>query len=146
MSGIKSILLVEDDTLILEVLSEVLQDAGFSVVAAESGRAAYRQLGRDADPFCAIVTDVNLGDGPDGWAVARRGRELKRDLPVVYVSGASAHQWRAHGVPDSVLLAKPYNASQILAAITGLLTTTGLKDSFMRRDEAFSCSAGKAVR
>jgi len=86
-----AILYVEDDPLLREIAAMTLEDAGFNVVIAESGAAAFDALDDNADPFCAVVTDVNLGTGPDGWAVARRGRELNHFLPVIYVSGASGH-------------------------------------------------------
>jgi CheY-like chemotaxis protein len=74
-----------------------------------------------SEPFCAVVTDINLGDGPDGWAVAKHGRELNRELPVVYVTGANGHQWQSEGVPDSLLVKKPFTSAQILDAIRAVL-------------------------
>jgi hypothetical protein len=38
-----------------------------------------------------MITNISLGVGADGWDVARRARELTPELPVVYMSGASAH-------------------------------------------------------
>ena len=51
-----------------------------------------------------MLTDIRLGAGPDGWSVANRARELNPDMPLVYMSGDSAHQWTEHGVsgqPDA---------------------------------------------
>ena len=119
----QSVLVVEDDDLIRELSSEVLEDAGFDVVVVEDGDAALAALDGNADPFCALFTDVNLGPGPDGWAVARRGRELNNALPVVYVTAASGHEWKANGVPNSTLLAKPCTPDQIVDAVTVALKT-----------------------
>jgi hypothetical protein len=44
-----------------------------------------------------LVTDINLGEGPDGWDVARQARELIPNLPTGYVSGAIEHEWASHG-------------------------------------------------
>jgi two-component system OmpR family response regulator len=121
MSDNQSVLVVEDDDLIRELSAEVLVDAGFDVLVVEDGDAALQAFDGSADPFCALFTDVNLGPGPDGWAVARRGRELNSILPVVYVSGASGHEWKAQGVLHSIMLAKPCTASQIVGAVSGLL-------------------------
>jgi two-component system, OmpR family, response regulator len=79
-----AILFVEDESLIREFLTMALEDAGFEVVVAENGAAALEALDHNPDPFCAILADINLGPGPDGWEVARRARELNRELPVVY--------------------------------------------------------------
>jgi DNA-binding response OmpR family regulator len=62
---------------------------------AVNGHAAFETLKKDGSPFCAMVTDVNLGAGPDGWAVAKRARELNETLPVIYLTGASGHQWQS---------------------------------------------------
>src|SRR3954467_16001741 len=43
-----------------------------------------------------------------GWDVARRARANNPALPVVYITGANAHEWAAQGVPQSLLLAKPF--------------------------------------
>jgi two-component system, OmpR family, response regulator len=121
MSGTQSVLYVEDEPLLRELASIILSDAGFRVVTAETGEAAIEALDEDGQPFCAVVTDVNLGRGPDGWAVARRARELSRGLPVVYVTGASGHQWISEAVPESLILRKPFTSEQILKALKSLL-------------------------
>lgn len=48
-------------------------------------------------------------------------REAKPDIAVVYMSGDSAHLWSAHGVPDSVMVAKPFALSQIVVALASQL-------------------------
>jgi CheY-like chemotaxis protein len=115
------VLYVEDEPLLRELASTVLSDAGFRVVTAENGEAAFEASDEDGQPFCAVVTDVNLGRGPDGWAVARRARELRQGLPVVYATGASGHQWYSEGVPESRILRKPFTSGQILGALKSLL-------------------------
>ena len=124
MSTIEAaVLYVEDDVIVRESAAMALEHAGFEVVVAKNGDAALAALENDADPFCAVITDVNLGTGPDGWEVAKRARELNRALPVVYVSGASGHEWRSKGVPNSVLIAKPFAPSQIVVALSTLVKT-----------------------
>lgn len=68
-----------------------------------------------------MITDVNLGGILTGWDVARNARERFPSLPVVYVTGDSSHEWAAHGVPNSVLISKPFVAAQIVSAVAGLL-------------------------
>lgn len=63
-----------------------------------------------------------MGPGPDGWDVARHASELKPDIQVVYVSGDSAADWPAHGVPNSVIVPKPYAPAQLLTAVSTLMT------------------------
>jgi DNA-binding response OmpR family regulator len=115
------LLLVEDEVFILEVSESALADAGFEVVAATNGTEALAQLSADATRFGAVISDIRLGKGPDGWEVGRRARELVHDMPVVYTSGDSGHKWSSRGVPNSVMLTKPFAPAQLIAAVSTLL-------------------------
>jgi DNA-binding response OmpR family regulator len=116
------LLLVEDENLIALALQDELTTAGYEVVIAHDGECALDELRSDAARFRAIVTDVRLGAGPDGWAVAHTARELSSSIAVVYMSGDSAVGWAANGVPQSVMLAKPFATAQLVAAISTLIT------------------------
>lgn len=83
------------------MLLEELEEAGFNVIVASSGTEALRTLNEQSDKLQGVITDINLGDGPDGWDVARTARELSSGLPIVYVSAASEHEWTSEGVPAS---------------------------------------------
>ncbi len=115
------VLMVEDEALIRMVLEETLGDKGFAVVAAPNGQNALEELATDPSRFRAVLTDIRLGPGPDGWEVARRAREAVPDMPVLYVSGDSAHEWAARGVPHSLMVRKPFVAAQIIAALSTML-------------------------
>ena len=118
------ILLVEDEALIRINLQEELDEAGFVLVVAGNGGQALAELDADATRFRGVLTDIRLGSGPNGWEVARRARELVPGVPTVYMSGDSAHEWDAQGVPNSVMVAKPFVAAQIITAISNLLNET----------------------
>jgi DNA-binding response OmpR family regulator len=66
-----------------------------------------------------------LAGRTDGWAVARTAREIDPEFPVVYMTGAAADQWPVQGVPNSILLAKPFAPAQLVTAISNLLNTGG---------------------
>jgi hypothetical protein len=51
----------------------------------------------------------------------RRARELDPDITVVYMTGDSAADWSSKGVPNSVLITKPFAPVQIVTAISQLL-------------------------
>ena len=68
-----------------------------------------------------MITDIRLSAGPDGWAVARRARELVPNMPVVYMSGDSSQEWSSKGVPNSLMVAKPFAPAQIITAVSTLL-------------------------
>ena len=115
------VLLVEDDTLVRTVLEEMLEEAGFEALAVANGHQALAELEEDATRFRAVLTDIRLGRSPDGWEVARRARELVPDMPVLYLSGNSAQKWTARGVPNSLMVGKPYTAAHMVSALTSLL-------------------------
>jgi CheY-like chemotaxis protein len=115
------LLLVDDEALILQTINDALEDGGYATIQAHSGEEAIALLQDAAHAFSGVITDVNLGGGVGGWDVARAARERFPDLPVVYMTGDSAHDWTSHGVPHSLLVPKPFALSQIITAISQLL-------------------------
>ncbi len=115
------ILIVEDEDLIRHVLEDALTEGGFSVAVAASGEEAMALLDTRGSEFSALVTDVNLAGGISGWDVARRAREINETMPVVYTTGASAHDWASKGVPKSQMMPKPFAVAQVLTAVAHLI-------------------------
>ncbi|MRG55294.1 response regulator [Phyllobacterium sp. SYP-B3895] len=120
------VLLVEDESILLMANEETLRAEGFDVVACVNGGQEVAELERDATRFCALVTDVQLGSDPNGWEVGRRARELAPAIPVIYVTGDSAAAWSANGVPESILIAKPFVPAQLVTALATLLNQPNL--------------------
>jgi DNA-binding response OmpR family regulator len=118
-----SVLLVDDDALLQELMSSHLADAGFEIIAARNGTQALTELDADATRFKAVITDINLGTGPDGWDVGRHARELVSDMPIIYISGDSGSEWSSQGVPDSVMITKPSAPAQLATAVATLITS-----------------------
>ena len=115
-----NVLLVEDEFLIQNLVESTLQEAGYAVIASDNGKIALDLLEKQAGQLAALITDVNLGPAPNGWEVAVRARELSPAIPVIYITGDSAHEWTAHGVPNSVLIPKPFVPSEIMVALANL--------------------------
>jgi len=124
---------VEDEALIQDLLVDPLEDAGYEVLVASSGREALKLLdGQEAASIRALVTDIQLGASSlTGWEVAHRAREVHPDIPVVYITGDSAQDWSSQGVPNSLLITKPFAPAQIVTAISHLLNqaSSGLSAS-----------------
>jgi CheY-like chemotaxis protein len=117
------ILVVEDEPLVLLVAQDALEAGGYTVLPVQLSSEALEVIdGRIAD-LSGLVTDIRLPGGPDGWEIARRARELRADLPIVYTTADSAVDWPAKGVPNSVVVQKPYAGAQLLTAISTLMTT-----------------------
>jgi two-component system cell cycle response regulator CpdR len=117
------VLVADDELLIRDLVRDSLQDAGYHVTAAATGAEALKALEGGAE-FVGLVTDINFGGPPTGWEVATRAREINSAITVVYMTGDSAHEWSAHGVPQSTVVAKPFAPSQITVAIASLLNTS----------------------
>jgi CheY-like chemotaxis protein len=115
------VLIAEDEDAIRILLKSSFEDGGFTVALASSGEEAIAAFEAKGDAVRALVTDINLGSKSSGWDVARHAREMNPDLPVVYVTGAEGHDWASRGVPNSVLIAKPFAPAQVLTAVSQLL-------------------------
>ena len=120
------VLLVEDERLLHAILEDGLEEAGFAIVTAACGTTALAELEADAARFRAVLTDIRLGNGPTGWDVGRRAREFVPEMPIVYMTGDSAHDWASKGVPNSVLVQKPFVIAQIVTALSSLLNKASL--------------------
>lgn len=122
MQDLPAILVVEDDHVIQSVVEEALKEGGFETMVASSGEQAAELLDSAEGNYRALVTDINLGrEKLDGWEVARHAREIDPAFPVVYMSGDSAEDWASKGVPNSIMLAKPFAPAQLVTAVAQLL-------------------------
>ncbi|MBR1230297.1 MULTISPECIES: response regulator [unclassified Bradyrhizobium] len=120
MDGVVTILVVEDDQVIRDLVEEALSDGGFESANAPSGKEAITLLKGDSK-FRAVVTDIDLPGGLDGWEVARVAREIDPAMPVVYMTGTHGEEWASKGVPNSLLLTKPFALAQLVTAVSQLL-------------------------
>lgn len=118
------LLYVEDEILVQAMLVTALEEAGFHVLVADHGEQALAVLASEFQSLHGLITDVNLGKGSDGWDVARTARELVAGLPVVYVSAASEREWTSRGVPNSLMISKPFVPAQVVVAISSLLVVS----------------------
>jgi DNA-binding response OmpR family regulator len=117
------ILVIEDDDAIQTVVETALSDAGFEPAIAASGEEAVTLLKGMKNAYRALVTDIGLRGKIDGWEVARQARQIDPEFPVVYMSGASAADWPVMGVPNSIMLEKPFAPAQLVTAISTLLNS-----------------------
>ena len=122
MSEQVSVLVVEDEFFLAADLEQVLIDAGFVTDIAFSGEDALALLIGGTITHSALVTDVCLPGSVSGWEVARRIREREPTFPVVYVTSASAEEWASQGVPNSMLISKPFARAKLVTAVGNLLS------------------------
>lgn len=117
MSAKDVVLFVEDEPLVRDSIIPELEDAGFEVVAAESGDEASYILPK-MRRIDLLLTDIRMPGRIDGWALAEIARCRRPNLPVIYASGLAPQ--RASEVEGSLFLAKPYRVGEILNAIEEL--------------------------
>jgi DNA-binding response OmpR family regulator len=117
------ILVVEDDQQIQSIVEEALSDGGFEPAIAASGEQAVMLLEDGKTKYRALVIDIHLSGKMYGWEVAKQAREIDPEFPIIYLTGKSAAQWASNGVPNSVLLAKPFAPAQLVTAVSQLLNT-----------------------
>jgi CheY-like chemotaxis protein len=118
------ILVIEDDPPIQVVVEDALIDGGFEPAIAPSGEEAVTLLKGGHTKYRALVTDINLRGRMDGWEVAKQAREIDPEFPILYITAANADQWPSHGVPNSILLTKPFAPAQLVTAVSQLLNTS----------------------
>ena len=118
------VLIVDDDPAVRDIVTEVLADGGFGSRSASSGEEAISLL--NAERCQALVVDIGFGrDHVKGWAVARRARAFDPSLPIIYITGGTTDEWAVEGVPNSVLLTKPFAPAQ-LTALSQLLNKSDM--------------------
>jgi CheY-like chemotaxis protein len=113
------ILVVEDENDIRSVISEVLDDAGYTVIEAESADEAVPLLDRDGVRL--IITDIDMPGRLDGVGLAIEARRLHPKIPVIFMTGKPRLLPPAEALADPVLcLLKPFTLSALLAKINQL--------------------------
>ena len=103
----KTILVVDDEEDIREMISVVLRQGGYAVLEAADCETAEHTYRRHRGEIDLLLTDVCL-PGPNGPELAASLRESEPDLPVLFMSGLSEAE--AH-VP---LLRKPFGVAELL--------------------------------
>ena len=82
----QTILIVDDETMALTLIERLLREAGYDVVAAQSGFEAIDHFRRDPIRFSLVLLDFSL-PFMDGAETFRRLREIRNNIPVVLCTG-----------------------------------------------------------
>ena len=114
-----SVLLVEDEILISNLIAQVLCESGFAVHAVAEAEAALRYIesGGEVD---VLFTDINLFGAMDGSTLAQQVRAQRPELPIVYCSGRYSPSALAPPVPRSVFVRKPYSPTDLCRLLARL--------------------------
>ncbi len=116
------LLVVEDDVLVRMTLVDALGDDGFHVLEAEDATQALDLVCTRPD-IVAMLTDINLPGGFDGFTLARAVRAVRPALPVLYASGRYSGMEAGKSVEGGRFLAKPFTPSLAAMALRDLMQT-----------------------
>lgn len=115
MSSPKNILIVDDDSSTLNILSLILKNAGYEVQVDDRGDLSFLQSGKFPD---LILLDSNLG-AKDGATLCRqlKASEITRHIPVIIISAM-------HDIKNIFIeagadnyLSKPFSINQLLELV-----------------------------
>jgi PAS domain S-box-containing protein len=115
------LLVVEDDTVVRELVVEVLRDLGYAPLQASDGKSGLRVL-EAPGTIDLLVTDIGL-PGLNGRQLADAARERRPDLKVLFITGYAESAAMAGGflAPGMEMLTKPFAADALARKVTAML-------------------------
>jgi two-component system cell cycle sensor histidine kinase/response regulator CckA len=119
-----TVLLVEDDSAVRSLTRRMLASLGHTVICAGSGAEALELVEAASGMPDLLLTDVRM-PGIQGPDLARRLRDRRPDLPVVFTSGFSAELDESMAIPGARVLDKPFDAAKLDAAVRNALGPEG---------------------
>lgn len=117
-----TVLLIDDDEILVELLSEHLETAGYGVLTAGGGPQGLR-LAREAQPDL-VVLDVMM-PGMDGWEVCRRLRQHS-SIPIIFLTAKDQEIDKLRGFRLGVddYVTKPFSFAELVARVGAILSRT----------------------
>ncbi len=114
------ILLVEDEDMVRIVAERALSRAGYEITACPGGEEGLAAITGGGE-FDLVVSDVVM-PGMDGPAMVRAIRELRPDIPVLFMSGYAEENLRSEiDIPDMHFIAKPFSVAAIGDKVGGVM-------------------------
>ena len=115
-----SILLIEDESLIVETLKDNFQENGYQITTAHNGEEGIRKF--QNNNFDLVITDLKLR-GMDGLQVSKKIKKIDPHIPVIVVTGypklLTSDEFSRFGVRDFML--KPFTWPEMLKKVTDCL-------------------------
>ncbi|MDP9099141.1 MAG: ATP-binding protein [Verrucomicrobiota bacterium] len=121
-NGSETVLVVEDEEVVRQLICTVLGEAGYQILEAKSPDDALRLARERKEPVHLLVTDIVM-PGMNGPALARALATHQPSIKILYVSGYSDNDISAHGVVDPGLfvLQKPFTQQSLSRKVRELL-------------------------
>ncbi|MGQ0649890.1 MAG: ATP-binding protein [Gemmatimonadaceae bacterium] len=124
--GRGSVLVIDDESMLRNIVARALGQVGFEVIEAVDGSAGVAEYLRHRDRISAIVLDMTM-PGMSGPEVLQVIRKHDRQVPVIIASGYDAEGTAAEGATDASLsfLQKPFGVADLLAIVTKVTNRPG---------------------
>ena len=121
-NGSETVLVVEGHEMVRHPLKRILEGHGYSVLEAQHGDEALEVSGHYDGPIHLMVTDVVM-PGMSGMELAKRLHTSRRDMKVLYISGAMERSISRHGVADrdAPFLQKPFTPEELSSKVREVL-------------------------
>ena len=128
--GNARVLVMDDEPVIRQVLSEMLGHLGYQVVVTEDGAEAvdrYREAKEAGTPFDVVITDLSVPGGMGGREAMTRLREIDPNVRAIVSSGYSNDpvmaDFRSHGF--AAVVPKPYRLEDLAEVVRRVLASVG---------------------
>ncbi|WP_323144876.1 PAS domain S-box protein [Massilia phyllosphaerae] len=120
----ETVLVIEDEPALRELIGELLRDAGYRVFTAQDGPTGLQVL-RSNTHIDLLITDVGLPGGLNGRQVADASRIWRQDLKVLFITGYADAAVIGNGglAPGMEVMTKPFDISIFANRIGSLLTS-----------------------
>lgn len=120
--GEGTILVVDDEPMVRDVATAILNRAGMPVVTADHGGQAVELFAAEPDRFALVLVDLTM-PGITGAETLRRIHEIRPDMPVVVMSGYDEEEasGRFEGKELAGFLEKPFSSGALTAAVEAAL-------------------------
>ncbi|HEY8610547.1 MAG TPA: ATP-binding protein [Roseomonas sp.] len=118
----ETVLVVDDEPTVRMLITEVLEDLGYTAIEATAGPAGLRVLQSNAH-IDLLVTDVGLPGGMSGRQLAEAGRAVRPGLKVLFITGYAENAVINHGhlEPGMHMLMKPFAMDTLASRIKSLI-------------------------
>jgi signal transduction histidine kinase/ActR/RegA family two-component response regulator len=121
-----TILIVDDEVELLALAEAYLTRLGYRVLRAQSASQAIDLL--DREPVTLLFTDVALGGGDSGPALAQVARKSRPALPVLFTSGFAQGAFEMGDIDPNAFLPKPFSLEELAARIEALMGAASRSD------------------
>ncbi len=126
MGETKRVLVLDDEEMILDLVSDIFQLIGFDVVSVTNGKAAieeFKQAKDQGQPFDLVLFDMTLPGGMDGATVLKEIRKIDPDIKAIVSSGYSQEELQSKAGESGfdAAVPKPYSITLLKETVEELL-------------------------